>query len=162
MAGEIGGWPCRRTDDKSKTLAFDTLEHKSSVRAILQQLTSAARNGATTSLKVNGDRAVSIEEMIRAARADDPLVASVLKQAAEYLGRTICQINLLLNPEQFIIAGPLARLEDGFLKPTREVVERLTPRLHGRVPQIEASQFDEFGGALGAATLALHNWSPAR
>ena len=45
---------------------------------------------------------------------------------------------------------------------TREVVERLTPRLHGRVPQIEASQFDEFGGALGAATLALHHWSPAR
>jgi predicted NBD/HSP70 family sugar kinase len=85
---------------------------------------------------------------------------SILKQAAEELGRTICQISQLLNSELFIIGGPLATLEDVFLNPIREVVERLTPRLHGRVPQIEASQVGEFAGALGAAALALHQWSP--
>jgi glucokinase len=105
---------------------------------------------------------VAIEDVLRAAGDGDPLVTKVLRQAAEYLGRTICQINLLLNPEQIIIAGPLAELEDGFLKPIRNVVEGLTPQLHGLVPRIEASQIGEFGGALGAAALAVHNWTPAR
>jgi N-acetylglucosamine repressor len=162
MAGEIGSWPCPSTNHGSDNSPSDTLEHKASVRAILQQLTDAARGGAKTSLKVHASRMVTIEEMLRAARGGDPLVAKILHQTAEYIGRTICQINLLLNPEQIIIAGPLAELDDGFLMPIRDVVERLTPRLHGRVPRIEASQIGEFGGALGAAALAVHHWSPTR
>ncbi len=162
MAGEIGGWPCPPIDDEPNDMPSSTLEHRASVRAIIQQLTCATRKGAKTSLKVPANRAVTIEEILRAARDGDPLVVKVLHQTAAYIGRAICQINLLLNPEQIIIAGPLAELDDGFLKPIREVVERLTPQLHGRVPRIEASQIGEFGGALGAAALAVHHWSPAR
>ncbi len=162
MAGEIGGWPCPPTDDEADDSPTDTLEHKASVRAILQQLTQAARNGAKTSLKVRDDRTVSIEEVLDAARRGDPLVVKVLRRMAGYLGRTICQINLLLEPEQIIIVGPLAELEEAFLKPIREVVERLTPQLHGQVPRIEASQIGDYGGALGAAALAVHHWRPSR
>jgi predicted NBD/HSP70 family sugar kinase len=162
MAGEIGGWPCPSIGHEIKALPSGTLEHKGSVRAILQQLTEEIRGGTRTSLKVNGTRTVTIEEVLRAARRSDPLVIKILHQTAQYLGRTICQINLLLNPELIIIAGPLAELEDGFLKPIHDVVERLTPKLHGRVPRIEASQIGEFGGALGAAALALHHWTPTR
>ena len=99
--------------------------------------------------------------MLSAARGGDSLVLHALGRAANYLGRTICQINLLLNPDQVIIAGPLAELEQSFLVPIRNVVEQLTPRLHGRVPRIEASQMGEYGGALGAAALAVHHWTPA-
>jgi N-acetylglucosamine repressor len=162
MAGEIGGWPCPSTNKELDNSAGGTLEHKASVRAILRQLTEEARGGAKTSLKVHANRTVTIEDTLRAASSGDPLVAKVLLQAAEYLGRTICQINLLLNPEEIIIAGPLAELEDAFLQPIRNVVERLTPQLHGLVPRIEASQIGEFGGALGAAALAVHNWTPTR
>jgi N-acetylglucosamine repressor len=160
MAGEIGGWPCPPMDDEPCGTPSDTLEHKASVRAILQQLTDAVRGGAKTSLKLHANRMVTLEELLRAARGEDPLVSKVLRQTTEYLGRTICQINLLLNPELVIVAGPLAELDDGFLKPIRQVVEQLTPQLHGQVPRIEASQIGEFGGALGAAALAVHHWSP--
>jgi predicted NBD/HSP70 family sugar kinase len=162
MAGEIGGWPCPPIDRETDDSPSGTLEQKGSVRAILQRLTDEARTGTKTSLKVNGTRAVTIEEVLRAARRSDPLVTKVLNQTAAYLGRTICQINLLLNPELIIIAGPLAELEDAFLKPIRDLVEQLTPKLHGRVPRIEASQIGEFGGAMGAAALALHHWTPTR
>jgi N-acetylglucosamine repressor len=162
MAGEIGGWPCPRTDGDPHSPLSDTLEHKASVRAVLQQLTEASQRGAKTSLRVRTNRTVTIEEMLHAARDDDPLVASILRQTAEHIGRTICQINLLLNPEQVVIAGPLAELDHAFLKPIREVVERLTPPLHAGVPRIVASQIGEFGGALGAAALAVHHWRPAR
>ncbi len=160
MAGEIGGWHCPTIGDEPGNMPSGTLEHKASVRAILQQLTDAARAGAKTSLKVHANRTVPLEDMLRAARDDDPLVSKVLHQTAEYVGRTICQMNLLLNPQQVIIAGPLADLDRTFMQPIREIVERLTPRLHGRVPQIVASQMGEFGGALGAAALAVHHWSP--
>lgn len=161
MAGEIGGWPCP-TLDPSDLIACETLEHQASVRAILQQITDAARNGATTSFKVSDSRAASIDELLLAARQKDDLVERILQRAAECLGRTICQINLLLNPELIIVAGPLAQLEDQFLSPIRKIVERLTPPLHGRVPRIIASQIGDFAGALGAATLAVHDWRPPR
>lgn len=68
----------------------------------------------------------------------------------------------MLNPEQVIIGGPLAELGNTFLEPIRQVVKGLTPQLHARVPRIVASEFGEFGGALGAAALAVHQWTPTR
>jgi predicted NBD/HSP70 family sugar kinase len=161
MAGEIGGWPCPSIEVAGDVSSPSTLERMASVRAILEQLTEAARSGADTCLRIQPDRPLAIEDIVNAARNDDSLVLGVLGQAAAYLGRTICQINLLLNPEQVIIAGPLAELDKSFLVPIRNVVEQLTPKLHGRVPKIEASQMGEFGGALGAAALAVHHWAPA-
>ncbi len=161
MAGEIGGWPCPTIDDAINGSRPTTLEHMASVRAILMQLTDEVRRGAKTSLVLQTNRPIQIEEVLTAARDEDLLVVRVLSQAAAYLGRTICQINLLLNPEQVIIAGPLAELDRSFLTPLRCVVEQLTPKLHGRVPRIEASQMGEFGGALGAAALAVQHWTPA-
>ncbi|HEX5472155.1 MAG TPA: ROK family protein [Lacipirellulaceae bacterium] len=161
MAGEIGGWPCPPGEHKSNGRTSFTLEHNASVRAILQHLTDAVREGANTSLTTHAHRAVGLEDMLRAAHNDDQLVTKVLRTTAEYVGRTVCQINLLLSPELIVIAGPLAGLDRAFLQPVREIVERLTPRLHGRVPRIVASQIGEFGGALGAAALAVHHWRPA-
>jgi predicted NBD/HSP70 family sugar kinase len=161
MAGEIGGWPCPPLGDAINDARPRTLEHMASVRAILVQLTDEVRRGAKTCLELQANCPASIEDVLTAAREGDSLVVRVLGRAAEYLGRTICQINLLLNPEQVIIAGPLAELDQSFLTPLRNVVEQLTPKLHGRVPRIEASQMGEFGGALGAAALAVHHWTPA-
>ena len=159
MAGEIGGWPCHSSDGHPDNIP-NTLEHRASVRAVLQQVTDAARAGEKTSLRLRTNRNIALEDMLRAARDGDPLVTRILRQTATVLGRTICQINVLLNPEQVIIGGPLAELGHAFLDPIREVVEQLTPELHARVPRIVASQFGEFGGALGAAALAVHQWSP--
>jgi N-acetylglucosamine repressor len=162
LAGEIGGWPTRTAKNDPTGKSPDTLEHKASVTAILQQLTDATRSGAKTTLKLHANRNVTLEEMLCAARANDALVVKVLRQAATYVGRTISQMNLVLNPQQVIIAGPLAEFDSAFLQPIRETVERLTPQLHGRVPHIVASHVGEFSGALGAAALAVYNWRPAR
>jgi glucokinase len=161
MAGEIGGWPCPPLAEDTEDSDSSTLEQRASVRAILAQLSQAIRAGAKSSLSAVDNRSIAIDDVLSAARAGDALVLRVLDQAAKYLGRTICQINLLLNPEQIIIAGPLAELDQSFLAPIRQVVEQSTPKLHGRVPKIEASQMGEYGGALGAAALAVHHWTPA-
>jgi hypothetical protein len=61
-----------------------------------------------------------------------------------------------------VIAGPLAQLGNIFLDPIREVVASLTPPLHAQPPRIVASQLGEYGGALGAAAMAVNQWKPTR
>jgi glucokinase len=67
-----------------------------------------------------------------------------------------------LNPEEVIVAGPLAELGALFLDPIRASVEKWTPRRHAKAPQIVTSQLGEYVGALGAAAMAVHQWRPAR
>jgi N-acetylglucosamine repressor len=161
LAGEIGSWSCPRAGGETAALA-DTLEERASVRAILQQLTERAAAGAKTSLAVKGNQPISREAFLHAARAHDPLVMDVLQQAAQTIGWALNHFNLLLNPEQVIIAGPLADLDDLFLDPVRDALDRLMPPLHAKVPRIVASQLGEYIGALGAAAMAVHQWKPAR
>ena len=160
LAGEIGGWFCLPETGPLKDTV--TLEKLASTRAILHQLTEAALAGQKTALVVRRGRLVTLEEMLRAARGGDRLVLEVLQGTARVLGRAISQFTLLLNPEQVIIAGPLAELGNLFLEPMRDVVESLMPALHAKAPRIVASQLGEYGGALGAAAMAVHQWKPAR
>jgi N-acetylglucosamine repressor len=160
LAGEIGGWAC--LPEAGATNGPDTLEQLASTRAILQLLTGAALAGRKTSLAVRRGRVVTVDQMLQAARAGDSLVLEVLQRTARILGRTINQFTLLLNPEQVILAGPLADLGDVLLDPVRTVVERFTPALHAKAPRIVASQLGEYGGALGAAAMAVHQWKPVR
>jgi N-acetylglucosamine repressor len=162
LAGEIGAWSCP-TEDGKLASPTATLEQQASVRAILRQVTDAVLAGDKTSLVLKSNRAtVTLEEMLEAARDGDLVVRQVLERTGRVLGRTISQINLLFNPEQVIIAGPLAALGNVFLARIQEVVEDLTPALHAQTPRIVASQLGEFGGALGAAAMAVHQWKPAR
>jgi glucokinase len=161
LAGEIGGWAVG-IDDNAAADGVATLEQHASVRAVLQQVSDAASSGEKTKLKVRAALKVSLDELLEAARNGDQLVCRVLREAGRSLGQMISQLNLLLSPEQIVIAGPLAGLGDIFLDPVREIVWRLTPPLHAQRPRIVASQLGDFGGALGAAAIAVHQFMPAR
>jgi N-acetylglucosamine repressor len=161
LAGEIGGWH-RPPAPGAPADSFSTLEQQASVRAILRQISEAAQAGRRTSLKVSTSQPLALADVLVAAREGDALVREVLLNTGRVLGQTISQLNLLLNPEQIVIAGPLAQLGNIFLDPIREVVASLTPPLHAQPPRIVASQLGEFGGALGAAAMAVNQWKPAR
>ncbi len=160
LAGEIGGWPCEM-GDTAGTNEVVTLEQVASVRAILARLTAKVRAGASTSLVLKRKQ-ITLEAMLCGANDADPLVLQTLDRAAQAVGRAISQLSLLLNPKKVIIAGPLAALPDTFIKPIAEIVHQLVPSQHVQPPQIVGSQFGVYGGALGAAALAVHRWKPAR
>ena len=159
LAGEIGNWPCFEPGDASGELI--PLERIASVRAILDRLTTQISAGAKSTLMLKRNKVV-LEDMLAAAQQGDALVVEVLRLAAEAVGRVIAPVSLLLNPQQVIVAGPLAQLTDAFLAPLREVVEPLSSTRHAKAPRIVASQFGTHGGALGAAALAVHRWQPSR
>lgn len=159
LAGEIGNWSCLPNNHLTREPLC--LEQIASVRAILAGLTDQTLGGAQTSLSLKRNRVV-LEDMLLAAENNDPLVLSILRQAAEAVGQVIAQISLLLNPQLVIIAGPLAKLNEAFLEPIRQTVAPLSNSKRSRAPQIVASPFGMHGGALGAAALAVHQWKPDR
>jgi predicted NBD/HSP70 family sugar kinase len=158
LAGEIGSWPCDVLDNDGAYRTL-TLERVASVRAILDRLTAEVHRGAPTALHAKRGR-VTLDALLQAAHASDPLVLQILRNAAEAVGRVIAQLSLLLNPQRVVIAGPLAELTDAFLQPLSRSVDRYAAPQHSRKPEIVASSFGAYGGALGAAALAVHRWQP--
>jgi N-acetylglucosamine repressor len=159
LAGEIGRW---RRALRGEATSTGTLEQEASVRAILQQLASSIAAGQKSSLTLRPRRALRLEDVLQAARDGDRLVVDTLQRAAKAIGEVVSQWSLLLNPQQVVVAGPLASLGDIFLEPMQEVVASLAPPLHATPPRIVASQLGDVGGALGAAAIALHEFKPAR
>lgn len=152
LAGEIGSWPVQSPDASGKGHGrATTLETIASVQAILNELNETPEH-----------QRVTLDEMMLRAQQQDPLVGDALKRAAGSVGKVIAQMSVLLNPELIILAGPLAQLTEAFVDPLRAAVDCLSPLLHTKVPRIEASQFGKFGGTLGAAALAVHQWKPSR
>lgn len=152
LAGEIGSWPC---DGGS------LLEQSVSVSALVEMLESDVRAGESTVLKLKRNR-VLLEDVIEAARRSDRLVLDVLRRMGQTLGKVIAQLNLLLNPERVIIAGPLAEFDREFIQMIRETIEPLVVPPHAALPEIAGSALGEFAGALGGAALAARHWSPVR
>lgn len=166
LAGEIGGWPCPRdlAERAGDLPASDgtqvvRLEDVASVRALLSRWAQAELPMADREAP-SADAAAALHDVAQAAGRDDRRTLVEIARVARCLGWAVCQINLLLNPQRVIVAGPLAALGDRLIEPLTATVRRLTPPRLAAVPEITASALGEFVGALGAAALAFHHFKP--
>jgi predicted NBD/HSP70 family sugar kinase len=69
------------------------------------------------------------------------------------------QLAQLLDPERVIVAGPLVESREYLAALEKATSELGGPELATRVVR---STLGPFGGALGAAALAFHHWTPRR
>jgi predicted NBD/HSP70 family sugar kinase len=69
-------------------------------------------------------------------------------------------LQLLLDPEVFVLHGPISQLGDEFSQEIIQSIETEIPALRGLAPRVEATALGEEAGALGAACLAIENWQP--
>jgi predicted NBD/HSP70 family sugar kinase len=171
LAGEIRGWLCpvapfeflSSLKGAQKTWRCEVLrplEEIASVPAIIKAVSTAARTSGTSFFK---NRAViGFPEIVEAARAGDATVCCVLESVAQSLAWILCHANTMFSPEKIILAGPLTQLGDLFLEPLTKTAQRFCAEFDHRVPVIVNSELGSFNGALGAAALALHEWTPVR
>lgn len=154
-AGEIGHWSC-------PGLSLDggrALEEAASLTAILAEIERARTRGIKTSLaRVRG--AVAVGDFIRAVVRGDAFATRLLGGVARLYGWVVHQLSELFDTERIILAGPLTAFGERLLEPIRETARALSPR--GAHPEIACSTLGEYNGALGAAALALHQWTPDR
>jgi N-acetylglucosamine repressor len=152
LAGEIGQWACGRGR---------TLEQVASLKSISERVLEAVLQGTPSSVVIRRQQ-VAPHDLLAAAEERDELVCSTIRQAAIAIGKALVPINMLLNPQKIILAGPLAKLEECFIQPVREVVSNSVASTPHALPTIVASELGEFIGAFGGAALAAQRWEPVR
>lgn len=149
-AGEAGQWPTG-AHAPTQPAPRDTLESHVAVSGILQRF--AAQGGAAEP---------TFAEFSARVRSQDRAALELLSDAVDRLGLFLAQTYLLLNPERIILAGQLPELGDVVLEPLRRSVTSAVPAFVSRKPELLVTQLGEYGGAIGAAALAVHEWQPAR
>ncbi len=164
-AGEIGRWACpvlplvengaRRS--RSAHRPAQTIEDVASLTAVLRTAAAELSRGRKSLLGKAGDMPTA-GDLVAAANEGDELAVRVIQNAARIHGWIVHQLSLLLDPERIFIAGPLIETR-GYLDSVRAAAVETGS---GEVaPLIVPSTLGRFGGALGAAALAFHHWTPA-
>lgn len=97
----------------------------------------------------------NIDELVHAALDGDPLFVDLIRHAGEKLGVGIANMLNLLNPEMVILGGGIARAEDLLLNSVRETIAGLSLPVSIRNAEIRTTSLNEWGIAVGGATLAL-------
>lgn len=163
IAGEVGKWriPFEATAGSGKSLdlaSYVTVESLSSLTALSQAAQKQLASGQPSLLKPAGEEP-TVAEIIDAAQAQDALATALVEQAADVHAWMIQQIDMAFDPGRILLAGPLTesavyweRLQDGC-------------RAFGVQPlaaKVRRSELGSYGGAIGAASIAVQYWKPQR
>ncbi len=146
-AGEVGHWWCTESGGR--------LEDVASLTAILREMRAARTRRAAPRRRANP----TIEDFLDAVNQGDRFACRLLKRVAAWHGWAIHHLVDLFNPQRVILAGPLTVLGERFLGPIRERVAGGS--FPGAAPDIVPSALGDSSAALGAAALALQQWTPA-
>lgn len=120
--------------------------------ALLERAKDALRaSGANRPAPAN------IDELVNAALAGDPISVEVVRHAGDRLGIGIANMLNLLNPQMVVLGGGIARAGDLLLDAVRKTIVGLSLPASISNAEIRATGLNEWGIAVGAATLALEN-----
>lgn len=149
--------------DAGREAGLFELQEVASARAILQALQRAVKAGRKSVL-AKQSQPYRMEEVVAALADEDSLTRRIVEAAARTLAFAVVQQALVLDPAKVIISGPVTALGDHFRLPLETAASEQLDRAGWRegVLPIENSQMGASSGALGAAALAVHEWTPPR
>lgn len=100
---------------------------------------------------------ITAAHVFEGARSGDGVSISVVRDTAKYIGMAVANLAVAIDPEVIVISGTAAAAADLMLDPVRqEFLRRLPPGLGERI-RVEMSPLGDYGVAIGAARLAMHN-----
>jgi predicted NBD/HSP70 family sugar kinase len=116
----------------------------------------AVAGGAALLSRLSG-RAADLTSLTALARAGDPDVVTLIREAGRQVGEVLAAAINLLNPALVVLGGDLAAAYEPLIAGVREVVYRRSTALATRQLRIEPSKLGDAAGLLGCATLVLDN-----
>jgi len=149
LAGEVAHWPTDGSTQPDATAAGTMLESQVALAGILRRYAAA-----------KGLQTATFAQFAAGVKDADVDALRLTDTAAAALGLFLVQASRLLDPEKIILAGQLPELGDAVMTPLQKTVDAWLPDDADRRPLITVSELGEFGGALGAAALAVHEWRP--
>jgi glucokinase len=104
---------------------------------------------------VGGDlAAITVEHVLDAARANDGVAVSVVRDTAKYLGMAAANLVVVADPETLVLGGFMASAADLLLEPVRAEISRRLPRAMMDALTIVPAALGGDAAAIGAARLA--------
>ena len=97
----------------------------------------------------------SIDELVNAALDGDPTSVDLIHYAGDKLGVGIANMLNLLNPQAVVLGGGIARSGDMLLDGVRRTIQALSLPASICNTEIRTTGLNEWGIAVGAATLVL-------
>jgi glucokinase len=104
---------------------------------------------------VQGDlSAITVEHVLEAARGNDGVSISVVRDTAKYLGMAAANLVVVADPEVLVLGGFMASAADLLLDPLRIEISRRLPKSMMDALKIETATLGADAAAIGAARLA--------
>lgn len=148
-AGEIGHTTIDANGKICRCGNRGCMESYVGIPGILQDVEARGAGGITGEL--------TIEKVIDAALAGDPVCRDVIRNAGSYLGIAIANLLNLMNPGIVVMNGLLMNAGDLLMQEVIATMKERTLPLRAEKTPIVASQLGKDSIAIGAATLVIHN-----
>ena len=104
---------------------------------------------------VNDDLgAITVDHILAAARANDGVSISVIRDTAKYLGMAAANLVAIADPQMLVLGGIMASSSDLLLEPIRHELARRLPKGMMDGLKIETAALGDDAAAIGAARLA--------
>ena len=104
---------------------------------------------------VKGDlAAITLQEILEAARQGDGVSISVVRDTAKYLGMAAANLVAIADPEMLVIGGIMAAAADLLLEPVRTELARRLPAPVLHTLAVAPAELGADAAAIGAARLA--------
>lgn len=133
------------------------IETEISGSAVCRKLVERIYNheASVLSKKVWNGNMITIEDIIEAAKLEDPLCIELVTQAGGELGHQLAGLINLLNPDRIIIGGRMSEIAPYyFLQPVKLAVHKYSLRLMTQQLSIVPSRLGGDAGVIGACLIA--------
>lgn len=99
----------------------------------------------------------SLDELVDAALAGEPIAAELIRYTGQRLGIGVANMLNLLNPDTVVLGGGITRAGDLLVDAVRKTVGQMSLAESISHADIRVTALDEWGIAVGAATLVLES-----
>lgn len=162
VAGEIGHMVIDINGNKCNCGNHGCLEGYASATALVrlarEVLEIKGHDLAKSSLDINNLTAKGIFD---ATNDNDPVALYATEQFSEYLGIGIANLVNIFNPSVIILAGGVTKAGHTLFTPVRKVVNTHIFKEDACKVKVIPAKFDDKGGVLGAARMAMKRFSEA-
>ena len=156
-AGEIGHIVVEGDGDKCNCGNYGCLETVASNNNITKKAIKLIKQGTNSVLKeLKADiNQLTIEDISEAAKLEDELAISIIKEAARYIGIVITNLINILNPTSIVVVGEIFENTFYAIETLNEIVKNRGMKLSSENVRIIKSMLGRDAAVVGATTLVI-------
>ena len=156
-AGEIGHIVVEGDGDKCNCGNYGCLETVASNNNITKKAIKLIKQGTNSVLKeLKADiNQLTIEDISEAAKLEDELAISIIKEAARYIGIAITNLINILNPTSIVVVGEIFENTFYAIETLNEIVKNRGMKLSSENVRTIKSMLGRDAAVVGATTLVI-------